>query len=114
MLQKFIDSILAPMLNTTGWLHVASSAVVLLLLLVVAVITYYLFELMIKLVMGRFVRSRKAAFLKVLSKNRTLHSFAHIASGIVLWWGSKTVIAHSDTYSNYETEIRSCQTAPYL
>jgi miniconductance mechanosensitive channel len=105
MLEKFIDSILAPLLNATGWLHIASSAVILLLLLVTAVITYYLFELIIKLVMGHLVRSRKAAFLKVLSKNRTLHSFAHIASGIVLWCGSQTVIEHSDTYSNYEAEI---------
>ncbi|HLX53271.1 MAG TPA: mechanosensitive ion channel domain-containing protein [Aquella sp.] len=105
MLEKFIDSILAPTLNATGWLHVASSVIVLLLLLIGAVITYYLVELIIKLVMVKFVKSRKLAFIKVLSKNKTLHSFAHIAAGVFLWWGSQTVIEHSDTYSNYEAVI---------
>ncbi|MCC2644869.1 MAG: hypothetical protein K0R94_647, partial [Burkholderiales bacterium] len=96
---------LEPMLNASGWLHIVSAAVVLLIILVSAVIAYYVVELIIKLITNRFVNAQSSAFLSVLSNNQTLHAFAHIVSGLVIWSGSMMVTEHSDIYSNYEAVV---------
>lgn len=105
MLQKFIDSILEPMLNASGWLHIVSSIVAILVLVLVAIVTYYIIELVIKLVIGRLAKKKGSAFLKELSKNQALHALAHIAAGLILWSGSQIITEHSDSYANYEAFV---------
>jgi len=106
MLQKFIDSILEPMLDGSGWLHFVSAIVVILALLLAWIATYYIVKLVITGVTAKIVKPHHHGFFRILSQNRTLLMFAHIAAGLVLYSGSHAISEHNNSiYSNYETIV---------
>lgn len=106
MLEKFINSILEPMLNSSGWLHFVSAIVVIIVLLLAWMVTYFIVRLVITAITAKIVKPYHHGFFRILSGNGTLPMFAHIAAGLVLWSGSQAINGHSNgTYSNYETIV---------
>lgn len=105
MLQEIIDNLLAQLLHGTGWLNSVSRLVTIALIFVSAILAYYVTKFLINRIVPRLTKSRSSVFLRVISKNKTIHLIAHIVAGIVLLLGSDFVKEHDDIYSTYESII---------
>lgn len=105
MLHKFINSILEPMLDGSGWLYFITSIVAIVVILVAAAIVYFIVKQIIKIVTAQLVKTERSVFFNVIASNNILTLIAHLVAGIVLWVGSQLIYAHNNEYSNYESII---------